>query len=187
MLIKQNKDINKNLAKNLKLARTEKGWSLDYCSKQTGVSKAMLGQIERGESSPTIAKLWQIASGFALPLSYFLTELVPESTTNKPLTAELASDHSINIVTKFKYDPMTKMETFQLSLLPDHQHVSEPHNEGVIEHILMISGTMEYFLADQWHELKAGESIKFAANQIHGYRNLQSEVAVFHNIICYIL
>ena len=24
----------------------------------------MLGQIERGESSPNVAKLWQIASGF---------------------------------------------------------------------------------------------------------------------------
>ncbi|MEZ8384857.1 helix-turn-helix domain-containing protein, partial [Vibrio splendidus] len=44
---------------NLKRLRQEKGWSLDKTAKETGVSKAMLGQIERGESSPTVAKLWQ--------------------------------------------------------------------------------------------------------------------------------
>ena len=69
-------DVNVHLAKNLKYARAQKGWSLDTCAKNTGVSKAMLGQIEREESSPTISKLWQIASGFELPLSYFLTEQV---------------------------------------------------------------------------------------------------------------
>lgn len=57
---------------NLKRLRQEKGWSLDKTAKETGVSKAMLGQIERGESSPTVAKLWQIASGFEVSLSSFI-------------------------------------------------------------------------------------------------------------------
>ena len=50
----QRDNINQELGTNLKAARANKGWSLDACSAQTGVSKAMLGQIERGESSPTI-------------------------------------------------------------------------------------------------------------------------------------
>ena len=37
-------DVSKHLAKNLKCVRTQKGWSLDTCSKNTGVSKAMLGK-----------------------------------------------------------------------------------------------------------------------------------------------
>ncbi len=49
---------------NLKRIRKEKGGVSTSTAKATGVSKAMLGQIERGESSPTASKAkWQIATG----------------------------------------------------------------------------------------------------------------------------
>ena len=63
------------LATSLRALRNEKHWSLDRAAQETGVSKAMLGQIERGESSPTIATLWKIASGFHVSLSSFLAPL----------------------------------------------------------------------------------------------------------------
>ena len=68
-------NLNNAIGIQLKQARTNKGWSLDVASKHTGVSKAMLGQIERGESSPTVARLWNIATGFHLPLSYFFVSV----------------------------------------------------------------------------------------------------------------
>ena len=45
------------VGQNLRRLRNSLGLSLDEASKLTGVSKAMLGQIERGESSPTISTL----------------------------------------------------------------------------------------------------------------------------------
>ena len=54
---------------NLRKIRNAAGLSLSKAADLTGVSKAMLGQIERGESSPTIATLWKIAKGFHLPLT----------------------------------------------------------------------------------------------------------------------
>ena len=42
---------------NLKAVRTRAGLSLSQAAELTGISKAMLGQIERGESSPTIATI----------------------------------------------------------------------------------------------------------------------------------
>ncbi|HFF9481520.1 TPA: helix-turn-helix domain-containing protein, partial [Serratia marcescens] len=44
-----------HLAHTLRTLRTQRGWSLTQAAEYTGVSKAMLGQIERGESSPTVA------------------------------------------------------------------------------------------------------------------------------------
>jgi transcriptional regulator with XRE-family HTH domain len=55
----------------------QRSWSLDVTSQKTGVSKAMLGQIERGESSPTIATLWKIASGFDVLFSSFVEDVEP--------------------------------------------------------------------------------------------------------------
>jgi len=48
-------NLNAKISNTLKLLRKEKNWSLDKASQKTGVSKAMLGQIERAESSPTIS------------------------------------------------------------------------------------------------------------------------------------
>ncbi|MDA6151190.1 helix-turn-helix transcriptional regulator, partial [Escherichia coli] len=51
------------LAKNLKAFRENKKLSLEKVAELTGVSKTMIGQIERGESSPTITTIWKIANG----------------------------------------------------------------------------------------------------------------------------
>lgn len=59
------------IANQLKNLRKSRGLSLDATAQLTGVSKAMLGQIERGESSPTIATLWKIASGLEASFSAF--------------------------------------------------------------------------------------------------------------------
>jgi transcriptional regulator with XRE-family HTH domain len=176
-------NINQDLGFNLKAARSDKAWSLDVCSARTGVSKAMLGQIERGESSPTIARLWKIANGFELPLSYFLAK-------HSPMAPAIAvpvstSEQDISFVTLFPFDSATAMEVFEITLACQHQHISEPHNDGVVEHIIVIKGAMEYFIDGGWHPLPQGATVKFNACQQHGYRNMTSQPAVFHNIICY--
>ncbi|MFQ3860388.1 helix-turn-helix transcriptional regulator [Staphylococcus shinii] len=57
------KEINDIIAENLKLFRKQNGYSLEYLSVLTEVSKTMLGQIERKESIPSITTLWKIANG----------------------------------------------------------------------------------------------------------------------------
>ena len=55
-----------NIAVNLKRIRTSKGMSLDVVAEQTGVSKSMLAQIERGTANPSIGVLGKIVSGLRL-------------------------------------------------------------------------------------------------------------------------
>ncbi|PKG37636.1 helix-turn-helix domain-containing protein [Psychromonas sp. Urea-02u-13] len=174
-------NINTVIGQQLKKARVVNGWSLDTSSKNTGVSKAMLGQIERAESSPTIAKLWAIASGFNLPLSYFLVAIADGNNAKIVLKTE----QGISATTLFAFDSVTGMEVLSLTLMPLHQQMSLPHNDGVIEHIVVVEGEMEYFLKGQWHHLQRGETVKFKADKKHGYRNLNEQQAIFHNIISY--
>ena len=141
----------------------------------------MLGQIERGESSPTVSKLWEISNGFQLPLTYFFGELA----TNSNAPEKLITEKSIAVSTLFPFDPITKSEILLLTLEPLHQHISVPHNNGVIEHIIVIEGEMEYFIDNQWHLLQQGECVKFTANVEHGYRNLSDKKTTFHNVIFY--
>ena len=50
------------VGKNLKRLRTERGLSLERLAQSSGVSRAMLGQVELGQSAPTINVLWKSVS-----------------------------------------------------------------------------------------------------------------------------
>ena len=54
---------------NLRRLRTKRGHSLERLAKLSGVSRAMLGQIELGRSVPTIALLWKVARALEVPFS----------------------------------------------------------------------------------------------------------------------
>jgi transcriptional regulator with XRE-family HTH domain len=57
---------------NLKALRKQHRLSLEELSRQSGVSRAMLGQIEQGKSVPSIKILWQIAQALGVTVSWFL-------------------------------------------------------------------------------------------------------------------
>ena len=59
---------------NLRKLRRRAEWSLQRLAEESGVSRAMLGQIELGQSAPTITVLWCIAQALKVPLDNFLAE-----------------------------------------------------------------------------------------------------------------
>jgi len=63
--------------------------------------------------------------------------------------------------------------------------LSSSHERGVIEDIIVIEGALEIKLTDQWQLLQAGETLRFKADQDHGYRNSSAERTIFHNVIHY--
>ena len=67
------------LAKNLKTIREKEKLSLEKVSQLTGVSKTMIGQIERGESSPTLTTIWKIANGLKVSFTSLINNPQPDT------------------------------------------------------------------------------------------------------------
>lgn len=177
------------LSQALKALRKQRHWSLDQAAAKTGVSKAMLGQIERAESSPTIATLWKIAKGFQTSISYFLApptvECLDASNQNsKPVLTDFAAD-SLRVTPVFPYDISLGFELLELTLMPGAVRLSEPHAQGLIEHVMVIDGEMELLVDGRWTLLRQRSAVRFAADTPHGYRNLTEQAAVFYNLIHY--
>lgn len=184
------KNIYKHIATTLKELRQKKGWSLDKAAVATGVSKAMLGQIEREESSPTIATLWKIATGFEASFSSFIENIDSKGTNEAVYRAGQVQtihpdDKKIRVLPLFPFEPQLNFELFIIELLPGCEHLSPPHKDGVIEHVVVVQGSMEVLIGKEWQKLSNGAGIRFNANQTHGYRNLTSKTAIFHDIIHY--
>lgn len=181
--------LNHYLSQRLKTLRSDRGWSLDKTASHTGVSKAMLGQIERGESSPTVATLWKIATGFHVSLSSLL-EPIPEQ--NEGITIRSA-DHlrqqtaqgEMLVASLFPYEAQYGFEMFELTIQPGYQRLSDPHDPGVTEHIVVLEGQLDIMYRGQWETLSKGAAIRFPADTVHGYRNTGADSAVFLDLISY--
>ena len=72
-----------------------------------------------------------------------------------------------------------------IELLPGCEHHSPAHQKGVIEHVVVARGEIEVLVNGIWHKLKENEGLRFNADLLHGYRNLSSTRATFHDIIHY--
>src|SRR4029453_19302925 len=58
-----------SIARCIRAERAQRSWSLAELAERSGVSKAMLSAIERGEASPTATLLVRIASAYGMTLS----------------------------------------------------------------------------------------------------------------------
>jgi len=66
-------NLSDDIATRLRIEREARNWSLAGLAEYSGVSKAMISKIERGESSPTTNILGRLCGAFGLTLSTFLT------------------------------------------------------------------------------------------------------------------
>lgn len=181
-------DIHGHIAARLRRLRQVQGWSLERAAQATGVSKAMLGQIERGESSPTVATLWKIAAGFQVSFSGLLEDAPAEggALLRSSAGADWPSDSGgIRVRTLFPYDPALGIEFLVVELPPGACHQSVPHAVGVTEHVIPLNGSLEICVDGHWQTIGSGEGLRFAADRPHAYRNGGSTSLLFHNLIHY--
>lgn len=176
-------DPTQHIAATLKHLRQARGWSLSRTAEATGVSKAMLGQIERGESSPTVATLWKIASGLDVSLSTFLVAPAAAPLT-RPQTM-LSDSAGMHMRVLIPFNPLWRLEMFVIDLEPGACSESSPHGLGVVEHVIVIEGALEVAEAGHWQAVSTGDVLRLDAAQTHAYRNPHTARARFHNLVHY--
>ncbi|MHC1685205.1 MAG: helix-turn-helix domain-containing protein [Clostridiaceae bacterium] len=179
--------MNSIIGSNLKEIRTRRDLSLDNVARLTGVSKAMLGQIERGQSSPTVSTLWKIATGLKVSFSSLIDE---ENEDLKIINQEeinpiIEDNERMRLYPIFPFDANKGFEIFTIELEPECNHISTSHNEGVEEYIIVTEGEIEMKINDKSYKLKKGNSIKFMGNRPHEYKNTSTIKGIFQNVILY--
>lgn len=168
-----------HIALTLKSIRKEKGWSLDRTAQETGISKAMLGQIEREESNPTVLTLWKIAMGFHTSLSQF----IPLEPGNDGTMQH--EDETVSVKNIKPYCDVLGYEILKITLKANSIHSSCAHDKGVVEDILPLKDSVSISINGEIKDVAAGECLRFNADQEHTYINrLQADVE-FYNIIHY--
>ncbi|MFY4774259.1 helix-turn-helix domain-containing protein [Metabacillus sp. RGM 3146] len=165
--------IQKQIGQNLKSIRKMRSLSLDQVSALTGVSKGMLSQVEKGESSPTVSTLWKIANGLEVSFSSLVEEEGTDfSVVRRSEKTAVTEHHDLyHVISYFPFDKSKKFEIYQMELLPGCSHLSERHHGGAEEYIMVSEGKVKITIGKETILLGKGDAVKFKAIQEHLYEN----------------
>ena len=175
------------LGNNLRKLRVERGLSLDETAKITGVSKAMLGQVERGESSPTVSSLWKIAAGLRVTFSSLMaaTPTIYASHSLNEFQPIYAAEKKLVLYNIFPFDPVTGFDYFHILIKAGCHYESPTHSNVQEEFIIVTKGKIKVSVGEQVFLLCEGDSIRFRGNESHSYANPFEEDAIYQNIMKY--
>ncbi|MEK4029736.1 XRE family transcriptional regulator [Pseudobacillus sp. FSL P4-0506] len=175
------------IGKNLFAIRKGRGLSLDKTAELTGVSKAMLGQIERGKTNPTVTTLWKIANGLNVSFSAFMKEEKTHITQVKKeeLQALIDDEGNYLVYPLFPYHPQKKFEIYSVEIEPGGSHFSDVHTKNSEEFILISEGELTIEIQGREFTLSKGEALSFQAHQEHTYKNFSQKKTSFFVIIYY--
>lgn len=169
----------------LRKLRKEKNLNLEELSELSGVSKLTLGNIERGETNPTIGVLWKISKSLSIPLMALFST---ESDVNLFRAGEglrIVGEESNWAIEPIFQNVNNNMEMYRAYLQPNSSYYPEKHHHNTTEFATVMSGTITIKVNNESYSLNQYDSISFSTNGTHSYTNHTDDVVVLHIILKY--
>jgi|APAga8741243955_1050106.scaffolds.fasta_scaffold00643_4 transcriptional regulator with XRE-family HTH domain len=169
----------------LRKLRKEKNLNLEELSALSGVSKLTLGNIERGETNPTIGVLWKISKSLSIPLMALFST---ESDVNLFRAGEglrIVGEGNNWAIEPISQNVNNNMEMYRAYLQPNSSYYPEKHHHNTTELATVMSGTITIKVNDESYSLNQYDSISFSTNGTHSYTNYTNDVVVLHIILKY--
>ena len=179
--------LDKNIAENLKRIRKSRNMSLDMLAEKTGVSKSMLGQIERGESNPTVATIAKIVDGIKVPFE----ELIYEKTEpvviidNDKLPVYKAQDGAYQVRSIFPYDRHRNFEVYEAKIEPGEDCEQFVKDDGCCEYIMVVQGVLTLETEEGMYEVASYHAVRLDAQKRHSYHNRGTQRLILNIFVSY--
>jgi transcriptional regulator with XRE-family HTH domain len=174
-------ELGKIIATNLNKLRTERNLTLGQLSKISGISKAMLSEMEKGGSNPTINTIWKIANGLNVPYTKLMEEIEQEATIVRKSEPVMQTDESAHyrVYCYFRNTPVRNFELFYVELDPQSLNASIGHSQKAQEYIFIIQGELALHTETGDYTLNTGDSLVFDSSIGHTYMNHQKTMLTF--------
>ncbi len=163
------------LGERVRALRRERGWTLEMLAERSGVSRAMISKLERGEKNPTLVVAAKVAEGLGMNLS----QLVSVEEKSKVVVVPRERRMTMR-------DPETGFERQLLSpslggrgvefirnVVPENSTSGElpPHRRGVEQYVVVERGRLRAVLGGEEYVLEEGDAAYFEADVAHRFDN----------------
>lgn len=157
-------DTGEQIARRIRLEREARGWSLADLAARSGVAKASISKIERGEMSPTAVLLVKLSSAFDLTLAGLLLRAEDSGGRMSRADAQpLWTDPDTGYVRRQVFMRSNHPVEIVRVDMPAGQSVSLPASSyaRIRQAVWVLDGEMVITEGGQRHELKSGDCLGF--------------------------
>lgn len=170
------------IGERLRLLRTARNQTLDDLASASGVSRAMISRIERGEASPTAQLLSRLCAALDLTLSAFFAFSQGDG---EPLSRRekqtVWRDPETGYQRRAVSPPNTasRVEVIDVEF-PAGARIAYPPETakaGMTQHVWLFSGTLRMTIAGTVHDLEPGDCLYMSITEGHVFENPGTEPA----------
>jgi transcriptional regulator with XRE-family HTH domain len=163
------------VGENLRQFRRVQGLSLEQLAAISGVSRAMLGQIETGKSAPTINLLGRIAEALKVSVASLISNPGTAGTVIVPrdrATVVASSEGGFVCRALFPWGDPQSVEIYDVTVGPQHIETFAALPAGTKKSLVVVSGDLGVAVGeDTPAELCHGDTILFNADAPHRFVN----------------
>ena len=160
--------VERRIAERLAALRAERGWSLDGLAERTGISRATLSRVERGELSPTASMLGKICAAYEWTLSRLIAEAETQPLSLVPADAQVEwQDPDSGYVRRAISPPGPGLRGEMVEVrLPAGATVEFAVSPvpGLEHHLLMLEGSLDLTVEGKLFQLSAGDCLRYVLN-----------------------
>lgn len=176
------------IGSNIQTIRKHHNLTLDMLSEKSGVSKAMLSQIESDKVNPTVATVWKIAQGLAVDINTLLqgsNEPVRKFTVTRSrnVTTLDTDEEGLHIKVLSPITMVEDLEMYLLTFKPGGALHSSPHFPQTEEFLTIFEGRVRVAAGDNVTDLEPGDFISYHCDVDHSIENLSDKRAVLHMVV----
>ncbi len=176
-------DILTLLPSRLKEARRAQGLSLEAVANLSGVSRSMVSQIERGESSPTIATLWNLTRALQVDFAGLLESRDKTDRIDVLRAGDVPTIDNMGQGCRIRIlsppEDAGGHEVYDIEFDTGGTLDSQPHGRGTTEHLTVLAGTISVTSGSAEMRLHAGDTARYAADIAHRITALDGSARVF--------
>jgi transcriptional regulator with XRE-family HTH domain len=156
----------------IRAIRERRGWSLRALSGRSGLSVNAISLIERGENSPTVSSLHQLATALDVPITAFFEDPSARATVFTGPEARLRSEAGGILMESLALGLRhQQMEPFLITLEPGAGASGERITHPGEEFVHCLAGEPVYAVGERVYDLHPGDSLLFEASQPHCFYN----------------
>jgi len=171
----------------LRRRRQERKLTLQQLAELSGVSRAAISKIERGESAASTPVLGKLAEALDLSISQLIGGPRKEHTFHIPSAAQPVFREEITGFERRSLSPLFlgRGVDFVLNRLPPRAKTGPfpSHRHGVEEHLYVTKGRLKVMLEEDEYVLEAGDFLFYQADRRHSFENLTGRICEYFIVI----
>lgn len=173
---------------NIRARRTKQGLTLNVLAERSGVSKAMLSQIESDKVNPTVAMVWKIARGLDVDINELLAgsgEPVRHFhlTRHDDIPVLDTDEEGLHMKVLTPLSLVEDLEMYLLTFSPGGELRSRPHFPRTEEFLTVIEGHIRVRVGERVEDLRAGDFIRYQCDIEHDIENAADGKALVHMVV----